>query len=84
MSESFAPSNALFAQLGQRPPYSAQGYFDPCPYVDVSGVSYPTDLTYTGNQIYAAQPAALDIAAAAGAKQRPPSIPPTLWTVPSQ
>jgi hypothetical protein len=84
MSESFAPSNALFAQLGQRPPYSAQGYFDPCPYVDASGVSYPTDLTYTGNQIYAAQPAALDIAAAAGAKQRPPSIPPTLWTVPSQ
>jgi hypothetical protein len=43
------------ASEGKLIPYSAEGFFDVCPYVS-GGVSYPTNLSYSGNTIYPADP----------------------------
>jgi hypothetical protein len=43
------------ASEGKLIPYSAEGFFDVCPYAS-GGVSYPTNLSYSGNTIYPAEP----------------------------
>jgi len=40
---------------GKLIPYSAEGFFDICPYSD-EGTSYPTNLSYAGNTIHPAAP----------------------------
>jgi hypothetical protein len=50
-------ANAAYDLLsgGKLIPYSPQGFFDVCPFSS-DGVSYPTDLTYSGNTIHPASP----------------------------
>lgn len=40
---------------GQLTPYSPEGFFDICPY-SPGGVSYPTNLSFSGNTVYPASP----------------------------
>jgi hypothetical protein len=57
MQQTMADDNALFLGLtqGALAPWSPDGFFDVCPFTD-DGVSYPTDLTFSGNVIYPARP----------------------------
>ncbi len=84
MTASFPISNGIYRLLGLAATYSAQGYFDPCAYSDAAGTSYPVNLTYAGNQVFAGQAAAMAIAANAGVQRRPSSIPAALWTPPAK
>jgi len=43
------------ASAGKLIPYSPEGFFDVCPYTS-GGVSYPTNLSYSGNPIHPADP----------------------------
>ncbi len=46
-------ANAIYGGIspGKPPPYSPQGFFDICPY-STAGISYPTNLSFSGNSIY--------------------------------
>ncbi len=57
MQTEIQQDNDTYAQIsgGKLRPYSPDGFFDVCPYSD-QGISYPTDLTYSGNVIYPAKP----------------------------
>ncbi|MFL5864487.1 MAG: hypothetical protein ACJ780_27605 [Solirubrobacteraceae bacterium] len=57
MEDDFQRNNDIYAFIsgGALRPYSADGFFDVCPYRD-QGVSYPTNLTFSGNVIYPATP----------------------------
>jgi hypothetical protein len=50
-------NNIAYALLtgGKLIPYSPEGFFDVCPYSS-NGVSYPTNLSYSGNTIPPAAP----------------------------
>jgi hypothetical protein len=50
-------NNFFYALLsgGKLIPYSPEGFFDICPYSS-GGVSYPTNLSYSGNTTYPAEP----------------------------
>jgi hypothetical protein len=82
MSTQIAANNAIYTSLGQHAPYSANGYFSPCPAL-VDGVSHPVDLVYTGNHTYTGQPQAAAIIAAAGATSRPPGVAHGEWPKPT-
>jgi hypothetical protein len=49
-------NNFAYALLtgGKLTPYSPEGFFDICPYSS-GGVSYPTNLSYSGNTTYPAE-----------------------------
>jgi hypothetical protein len=51
-------SNLAYGALtaGKLVPYSANGFFDVCPYIDPAGISYPTNLSFVANAIYPAKP----------------------------
>lgn len=45
--------NDLYELVLGFPAYSAEGFFDICPFTDRAGVSYPTHLTFRGNHVLA-------------------------------
>ncbi len=48
-------NNDTYDAIGAGRPWSPDGFFDVCPYTD-QGVSYPINLSYSGNVIYPARP----------------------------
>jgi len=69
--------------------YSDEGFFNVCPYTDAKGVTYPTNLTYTGNrimpgsaQLLSRTPSLSRILCAAGVRGRPSTIPAARWVLP--
>lgn len=67
-------------------PYSANGFFSIAPYTNVVNkvaVSYPTELTYSGNQdISGVGDVPQTIQSDAGVRKRPATIPPNRWILP--
>jgi len=57
MQSQFQLNNDIYGFIsgGKLKPYSPDGFFDVCPYSD-QGISYPTDLTFSGNVIYPDMP----------------------------
>ena len=55
MQTKIEDTNALFESSFGFEPYSAEGFFNVCPYSD-QGVSYPTALAFSENAIYPARP----------------------------
>jgi hypothetical protein len=55
MQTKIAENNEIYDSILGSRPYSPEGFFNVCPYSD-QGVSYPTDLTFSGNVIYPAKP----------------------------
>jgi hypothetical protein len=55
MQSEIENDNSAYQALTGERPWSTDGFFDVCPYTD-DGVSYPTDLTFSGNVIYPARP----------------------------